>query len=82
MPLDDAIALIDRDYERYCQSRGISSGSGLGVGGASDRVSDLMAKAASGRDLSSSELSTLISSLQQKQQQQSRGYGSIDNRGI
>ena len=26
--------------------RGISSGSGLGVGGASDRVSDLMAKAA------------------------------------
>ncbi len=71
MPLGDAIGLIERDYDRYGRTGRISGRSpprptiGGGTGGR-DSVSSLMAKAAAGGNLSSGELNTLISTLQQK----------------
>lgn len=67
MPLDDAIGLIDRDFERYCQTN-------RGNGG---RVTGLMAKAAAGHNLTTSEINVLINNLQQKQKHHHRsGSGS------
>ena len=90
MPLGDAIGLIERDYDRYCHTvrttggRPLAGGtSSLGLGGSSsssgglgsgDSISSLMTKAAAGGSLSSEELTSLISSLQQKQNSmESRG---------
>lgn len=85
MPLEDAMGLIDRDFERYSYSPegryhyplsrasgGISSADHNGSGRPGDKSVELMSKAASGDNLSSSELQLLISSLQQKQNMSSR----------
>ena len=66
MPLDDAIGLIDRDFERYCQTN-------RGNGG---RVTGLMAKAAAGHNLTTNEINVLINNLQQKQYKQNYRSGS------
>ena len=67
MPLGDAIGLIERDYDRYCRTGRVSGRSPpRTTGGGGDGVTSLMAKAATGGNLSAGELSTLISTLQQK----------------
>ena len=79
MPLDDAIGLIDRDYERYChtiQTSGRPLPSTRGPGSSGGDVSGLMARAAAGDKLSSIELNTLITSLQQKQNKSQPGVSS------
>lgn len=83
MPLGDALGLIERDFSNYCYgprrdslpppppshaSARPSSSAAAGLGPQSHTsVTDLMSRAASGEQLNSSELSMLISSLQQQQ---------------
>lgn len=68
MPFDDALGLVDRDFERYKQGvregrlppRRAPSSSG-------SSVTSLLSKAATGENLSSNELSAVISALQKQQ---------------
>ena len=85
MPLADAINLIDRDFTNYCIShRGTlptpkPSGSFMkSAASNSDQESSLISRAASGENLSTSELNALISSLQKKKQQQGNNSRSFD----
>lgn len=66
MPLDDALGLVDRDFDRYVQ--------GLRAGHIPPRrsapkkneVSDLLNQAASGEQLSANQLQQVIEALQKK----------------
>lgn len=67
MPLDDALGLVDRDFDRYVQ--------GVRAGHIRPRrpvpkkseVSNLLTQAASGEQLSSNQLQQVIEALQKKQ---------------
>lgn len=68
MPFDDALGLVDRDFERYKQ--GVREGRlpprrAPSSGGAN--VTTLLSKAATGENLSQNELSAVISALQKQQ---------------
>lgn len=73
MPLDDALGLIDRDFERYCQ--GVREGRipprKPPKDSSKDAVSSLLSKAASGEDLDPGQLQSLIEILQEKKQNSS-----------
>lgn len=68
MPLDDALGLIDRDFERYCQ--GVREGRipprKPPRDSSKEAVSSLLSKAASGEDLDANQLQSLIDILQEK----------------
>ena len=69
MPLDDALGLIDRDFERYCL--GVREGRIPPRKPPRDSkasVSTLLSKAASGEELDPSQLQSLIDILQEKKQ--------------
>ena len=69
MPLDDALGLIDRDFERYCQ--GVREGRIPPRKPPRDSkadVSSLLSKAASGEQLDAIQLQSLIDALQEKKQ--------------
>ena len=73
MPLDDALGLIDRDFERYCQ--GVREGRipprKPPRDSKSADVSSLLSKAASGEELNAGQLQSLIDILQEKKQNSS-----------
>ena len=71
MPLDDALGLIDRDYERYCKN--IRDGRIPPRRGPANRedMSQLLSRAASGESLSQDQLTVVIGALQKKQDQKS-----------
>ena len=72
MPLDDALGLIDRDFERYCL--GVREGRIPPRKPPRDSkasVSTLLSKAASGEELDPSQLQSLINILQEKKQNSS-----------
>jgi hypothetical protein len=72
MPLDDALGLIDRDFERYCL--GVREGRippRKPPRDSKGSVSTLLSKAASGEDLDPSQLQSLINILQEKKQNSS-----------
>ena len=71
MPLDDALGLIDRDYERYSQN--VRDGRLPPRRGPANKedVSQLLSRAASGDSLSQDQLSAVISALQKKQEHKS-----------
>ena len=73
MPLDDALGLISKDFDRYQQSGRAHAGARKSA--LSNDVPDLLGKAASGASLSSDELSAVISALR-KQKAQDDGGGS------
>ena len=91
MPLEDALGLIDRDFERYSysaesryhylpRSSSAEYNGGLRAG---DKTTELMSKAALGDNLSPSELQILINSLQQQQQEkQSMSSRCLDPPGL
>ena len=69
MPLDDALGLLDRDFERYLQ--GVREGRvppRKPPRDAKSSVSSLLSKAASGDDLDAGQLQSLIDILQEKKQ--------------
>lgn len=69
MPLDDALGLIDRDFERYCQ--GVREGRippRKPLRDSKGNVSSLLSKAASGEELNPGQLQSLIDMLQEKKQ--------------
>ena len=83
MPLEDALALIHKDFEHYSMSvkEGRAPARKPPVSG---DISQLLGKAASGGALSSGELSTVISALQkQKGRDESDGphHGTLGGRG-
>lgn len=73
MPLEDALGLIERDYNHFVYGgRSEQPTRQPPAGGVSPRtnstVASLMSRAASGEQLNNTELALLISSLQQQQQ--------------
>ncbi|KAL5466831.1 hypothetical protein EMCRGX_G030982 [Ephydatia muelleri] len=64
MPLDDALGLIAKDFERYISEGRASSSLKRGEGMSS--ISHLIGKLSANENLSSQELQTVISSLQQQ----------------
>lgn len=69
MPLDDALGLIDRDFERYCL--GVREGRippRKPPRDSNASVTSLLSKAASGEDLDAGQLQSLINILQEKKQ--------------
>ena len=67
MPFDDALGLVDRDFDRYKQ--GVREGRippRRTPGSAGGNVTGLLSKAASGENLSQGELSAVISALQKQ----------------
>lgn len=69
MPLDDALGLIDRDFERYCL--GVREGRIPPRKPPRDSkasVSNLLSKAAAGEELDPGQLQSLIDILQEKKQ--------------
>ena len=71
MPLDDALGLIDRDYERYSQN--VRDGRLPPRRGPANKedMSQLLSRAASGESLSQNQLTAVISALQKKQDHKS-----------
>lgn len=71
MPLGDALGLIERDFNNYLYGPSRDSlpppSAASGASPARSSVTSLMTRAASGEQLNESELSMLISSLQQQQ---------------
>ena len=73
MPLSDSLGLVDRDYERYCQS--VHEGRippRRSAGSSKSDVSSLLNKVASGEKLEPQQLEAVISELQ-KQKERSSG---------
>ena len=70
MPLEDALSLVDRDFDRYCQS--VREGR-IPPRKPKDDISHLLQKAASGESLSKDQLSAVIDSLQKQQNSSSSG---------
>lgn len=68
MPLEDAIGLVDRDFDRYCQ--GVREGRipPRRPEPSKQQVGQLLSKAASGEQLSHDQLQSVISALQKQQQ--------------
>lgn len=64
MPLDDALGLIAKDFERYISEGRASSSLKRGEGMSS--ISHLIGKLSANENLSSQELQTVINSLQQQ----------------
>ena len=74
MPLEDALTLIYKDFEHYVVTLKESRASAQRKPAASDDITQLLGRAASGAPLSSHELSTVISALQkQKGKEESDG---------
>lgn len=73
MPLDDALALIHKDFEHYSMTVKEGRGPARRAPATGD-ISQLLGKAASGASLSSDELSTVISALQKQ-----KGRDDIDS---
>ena len=71
MPLGDALGLIERDFNNYLYGPSRDSlpppSAATGAPPARSSVTSLMTRAAGGEQLNESELSVLISSLQQQQ---------------
>ncbi len=68
MPLEDAIGLVDRDFERYCQ--GVREGRipPRRVEPTKQQMGQLLSKAAAGEQLSADQLQSVIAALQKQQQ--------------
>ena len=71
MPLEDAISLVDRDFERYCQNVREGRIPPRRVGLNKEQGGQLLTKAAAGEQLNSEQLQSVISALQKQQQNSS-----------
>ena len=66
MPLDDALGLVDRDFERYCQNVREGRIPPRRPAPSKDDVSELLSKAASGEQLNQEQLHSVINALQKQ----------------
>lgn len=79
MPLDDALGLVDRDYDRYRQNARegrVPPRRAPPPGSPKDEVPRLLAKAASGEQLSRNQLSAVIGALQRQKESDHTGHSS------
>ena len=79
MPLEDALSLVSKDFERYVAS-GRATAATRKPAPTAD-VPTLLGKAATGASLSSNEISAVISALQ-KQKDQEEMAAQVQHHGI
>ena len=68
MPMDDALGLVDRDFERYCQNAKEGRLPPRRSAPSKDEVPNLLSKAAAGEQLDQGQLQAVINVLQRQQQ--------------